>query len=126
MSTEPKPLEWVSSSKKDLVGLPKEVRVAFGVALFRVQCGAKPMNAKPLKGFGGAGVLEIVENFDGDTFRAVYTVRFAEVVYVLHVFQKKSKSGIATPKQEIDLIKSRLALAEDKYIQWQKDQQKKQ
>ena len=124
MESEPKPLEWVSSSKKDLIDLPKEVRIAFGVALFRVQCGAKPMNAKPLKGFGGAGVLEIVENLDGDTYRAVYTVRFAEVVYVLHVFQKKSKSGIATPKQEIDLIKSRLALAEDKYRQWRKDQRK--
>ena len=79
-----------------------------GYALELVQKGEKPANAKPLKGFGGASVLEIVEDFDGDTWRAVYTVAIANAVYVLHVFQKKSKKGIATPKKEIDLIKRRL------------------
>jgi len=73
-----------------------------------------------LRGFGGAGVLEVVADDDGDTYRAVYTVRFAEVVYVLHCFQKKSKSGIATPKHEIELVKSRLILAEDEYKKWKK------
>ncbi len=77
--------------------------------------GIKPMEAKPLKGFGGAGVLEIIENFVGNTYRAVYTVKFAKVVYVLHCFQKKSKSGIKTPQHEIDLIKQRLKLAEELY-----------
>ena len=125
MNGEPRLLEWVSSSRKDLIALPKEMRTAFGVALFRVQCGAKPVNAKPLHGFGGASVLEIVENFDGDTYRAVYTVRFAEVVYVLHVFQKKSKSGVATPKQEIDLIRGRLVQAEERYRLWKQEQSKK-
>lgn len=77
------------------------------------------MDAKPLKGFGGAGVLEIIDNYDGDTYRAVYTVRFSEVVYVLHCSQKKSKSGIATPKQDLDLIKTRLEVAEELYAVWQ-------
>ena len=80
--------------------------------------GDKHANAKPLKGFGGASVLEVVESFDGDTFRAVYTVRFAEVVYVLHAFQKKSKRGIATPQQETDRIKVRLRVAEKEYERW--------
>ena len=72
-------------------------------------------DAKPMKGFGGANVVEIVDDFDGDSFRAVYTVRFADVVYVLHAFQKKSKKGIETPKRDIDLIKQRLKLAERDY-----------
>jgi phage-related protein len=80
--------------------------------------GDKHPSAKPLQGFGGAGVLEIVEDHDGDTYRAVYTVRFAEVVYVLHTFQKKSKRGVKTPKREIDLIKARSQRAEDDYRQW--------
>jgi phage-related protein len=80
--------------------------------------GDKHPSAKPLQGFGSAGVLEIVEDHDGDTYRAVYTVRFAEVVYVLHTFQKKSKRGVKTPKREIDLIKARLQRAEDDYRQW--------
>ena len=84
----------------------------------RAQIGRKPDDAKPLKGFGGAGVLEVVANHDGDAYRAVYTVRFAEAVYVLHCFQKKSKSGIATPKGEIDLVKGRLKMAEEEYKQW--------
>jgi phage-related protein len=75
--------------------------------------GGKPASAKPLAGFGGAAVLEIVENYDGDTYRSVYTVRFADAVYVLHAFQKKSKPGIKTPKHEIDPIKQRLKAAEE-------------
>jgi phage-related protein len=108
-----KPVEWIGSSLKDLKSMPEDVQDVFGKALFIAQLGSKDDAAKPLKGFGGAGVLEIVEDHDGDTYRAVYTVRFADVVYVLHVFQKKSKKGIATPKEEIDKIKARLKIAEE-------------
>ena len=89
-----------------------------GFALFEAQKGLKHPSAKPLQGFGGAGVLEVVANDDGDTYRAVYTVRFADVVYVLHCFQKKSSSGVATPKKEIETVKSRLKLAEREYEKW--------
>ena len=99
---------WVGSSKKDLMAMPDEVKSAFGFALYLAQQGKKHQNAKPLKGFSGAGVLEVVEDCLGDTFRAVYTVKIAENIYVLHCFQKKSKRGIETPKQEIDLIRDRL------------------
>ena len=115
MHTKPKikPLEWISSSLKDMRAVPEDVRRFFGVALFAAQTGGKHDAAKPLKGFSGAGVLEVVEDHDGDTYRAVYTVRFAEAIYVLHIFQKKSKKGIATPKEEITKIKIRLAIAEE-------------
>lgn len=93
---------------KDLRDSPEEVKADVGYALELVQKGEKPDSAKPLKGFSGASVLEIVANFDGDTWRAVYTVAVADAVYVLHFFQKKSKKGIATPKREIDLIRKRL------------------
>ena len=86
-----KRLDFVGSSREDLKEFPEEVRQDIGYALFEVQMGGKPISAKPLKGFGGAGVLEIIENFSGDTYRAVYTVKFQETVYVLHCFQKKSK-----------------------------------
>ena len=89
-------------------------------ALSEAQLGGKAPYAKPLKGFGGAGVLEIVDDFDGDTYRAVYTVKFAHAVYVLHAFQKKAKRGIATPKSELDLIERRLKRAKADYEQWQK------
>jgi phage-related protein len=92
--------------------MPESVQETFGYALYLAQTGGKAAKAKPLAGFGSAGVLEIVENDSDGTYRAVYTVRFANAVYVLHCFQKKSKSGIATPKIEIDLIQSRLKLAE--------------
>jgi phage-related protein len=95
--------------------LPDDVRVSFGHALHQAQCGEEPDIAKALKGFGGRGILEIVEDFDGNTYRAVYTVRFAGVIYVLHAFQKKSRKGIATPKSTIDLIRSRLRDAEADY-----------
>jgi phage-related protein len=100
----PKPVIWVASSRKVLKSLPKEVRRVVGQALFDAQMGGKHPDAKPLKGFGGAGVLEIVEDDDddGNTYRAVYTIRFARAVYVLHVFQKKSKSGIRTPQEEVE------------------------
>lgn len=104
---------WVGSSKKDLMAMPDEVKSAFGFALYLAQQGKKHQNAKPLKGFSGARVLEVVEDCLGDTFRAVYTVKIAENIYVLHCFQKKSKRGIETPKQEIDLIRDRLKMAQE-------------
>ncbi len=111
MSDTIKDLRWVSSSKKDLLALPDDVVDLFGFALHLAQTGKKHSQAKPLKGFGGAGVLEVVEDHLGDTFRAVYTVKIAGIVYVLHCFQKKSKHGIETPKHDIDLIKDRLKIA---------------
>jgi phage-related protein len=93
-----------------------------GYALYRSQCGEKHPDAKPLKGFKGAGVLEVVEDFDGDTYRAVYTVKFEGVVYVIHAFQKKSKQGIATPKQDIELIEARLKRAKEHYKKQQEEQ----
>jgi len=117
-----KPVGWIASSKKELLALPHEAQGEIGHALYQAQLGGKHVDAKPLHGFGGAGVLEVVASHDGDTFRAVYTVRFAEIVYVLHCFQKKSKSGVATPKQVMDLIRARLNAAEMEYMQWKKNQ----
>ncbi len=110
-----KPLVWIGSTRQVVQGFPLEVRKAIGFALYQAQEGGKHIQAKPLKGFGGAGVLEVVEDYDGDTYRAVYTVKLASVVYALHAFQKKSKKGIKTPKQEIELIKKRLKAAEGDY-----------
>lgn len=107
-----KPLYWVASSKKDLQALPADVIDVFGFALHLAQTGSQHAHAKVLKGFGGAGVLEVVENHMGDTYRAVYTVRYAHAVYVLHCFQKKSKTGIATPKPDMDKIRERLQAVE--------------
>ena len=108
----PKPLYWIASTREDLKAFPRPVQQAMGVALRDAQKGGKHDSAKPLKGFKGSGVLEVVQDHDGDTYRAVYTVRFAESIYVLHVFQKKSKRGVKTPKSVIDLIKARLKRAE--------------
>lgn len=108
-----KPVEWIASSLADVRDFPEDVRRTFGQALFEAQLGGKHPAAKPLKGFGGAGVLEVVEDHDGNTYRAVYTVKLAGVVYVLHAFQKKAKRGIATPQHEIDLVRRRLRLAEE-------------
>jgi phage-related protein len=108
-----KPLAWVANSLKDMRAMPDEVKRFFGVALFMAQAGDKHPDAKPLKGFIGSGVLEIVEDYDGNTYRAIYTVRFADAVYVLHVFQKKSKTGIATPQPDIEKIKARLKMVEE-------------
>ena len=110
-----KPVSWVGSSYKDYRAFPDTVQDAMGYALYRAQIGEKHGSAKPLKGFGGAGVLEIVADHVGDTFRAVYTVKFATAVYVLHAFQKKSKSGIKTPTEDLELIQRRLKAAEADY-----------
>jgi phage-related protein len=115
-----KPLRWVGSSRQDLKAFPPAVRSDVGYALYAAQRGDTDPAAKPMKGFGGANVLEIVAPFIGNTWRAIYTVRFAGAVYVLHAFQKKSKSGIATPKKEIDLIHRRLEAAERDYKERQK------
>lgn len=120
-----KPLHWIGTSRDDLREFPKDVKRSVGVALRAAQEGSKAPYAKPLKGFGDAGVLEIVDDFDGDTYRAVYTVRFAGFVFVLHAFQKKSKSGIATPKNEIDKVKQRLKRAMEDYASWQKSAKQK-
>lgn len=110
-----KPVVWIGSSLDDLRGFPTEVRRVMGFAIDDAQNGEESPNAKALKGFGGRGVLEIVDDYDGDTYRAVYTVKFAGVIYVLHAFQKKAKRGIATPQQDIALIKTRLKAAEADY-----------
>jgi phage-related protein len=106
-----KELVWIASTRHDMRALPQSVRRTFGVALWAVQIGETPPIAKPLKGFGGAGVLELIENDEGGTYRTVYAVRFATAIYVLHVFQKKSKRGNATPQRDIDLIHTRLRRA---------------
>ncbi|MGI0495048.1 type II toxin-antitoxin system RelE/ParE family toxin [Alkalinema pantanalense CENA528] len=124
MNSSLKPVEWIASALDDLQKLPELVQQAVGYALYRAQCGEKHPHAKPLKGFKGAAVLEIVQDFDGDTYRAVYTVRFEEVVYVLHVFQKKSKRGIETPKQDLALIEVRLKRAKEHYEQYYKNRPK--
>jgi phage-related protein len=110
-----KPCLFVGSSLKDLKRFPAKVQNRLGYALYKVQEGDEPTAAKALKGFGGRAVLELVDDFDSNTYRAVYTVRFAGVVYVLHAFQRKAKKGIATPLQEIELVKSRLRDAELHY-----------
>ena len=114
-ATTAKPVSWIGSSYKDFREFPDPVQDAMGYALYQAQIGLKHDSAKPLKGFGGAGVLEIVANHVGDTFRAVYTVKFATAIYVLHAFQKKSKSGIKTPTEDLDLIQRRLKAAEADY-----------
>jgi phage-related protein len=110
-----KPVSWIGSSYKDFREFPDPVQDAMGYALYQAQIGLKHASAKPLKGFGGAGVIEIVADHVGDTFRAVYTVKFATAVYVLHAFQKKSKSGIKTPTEDMALIQRRLKAAEADY-----------
>ena len=112
MCHDERPLEWIGSSHKDLMQLPADVRKSVGFALHFAQHGEQHPASKVLKGFGGAGVLEVVENDVGGTYRAVYTVRFEEAVFVLHCFQKKSKSGIATPKADMDVVRARLKMAE--------------
>jgi phage-related protein len=101
-------LFWMGSSQENVKAFPEEVRRQIGFALYLAQSGEKHRDAKPLKGFGGASVLEIVEDFETDTYRAVYTVCLRSGVYVLHAFQKKSKHGIKTSKRDLDLIAQRL------------------
>jgi phage-related protein len=110
-SARPKVVVWIASTLKDLRAFPEDVRQVMGFALYEAQMGGKHPSATPLKGFKGSGVVEMVEDHDGDTYRTVYTVRFAEAVYILHAFQKKSKRGIATPRHDIDLIRARLEMA---------------
>lgn len=109
---ELKPLLWIASTKSDLISLPSAVQDEIGYALYQAQMGEKSDKAKPFKGFGNAAVLEIVENDSGGTYRAVYTVKFKDVIAVLHVFQKKSKRGRETTKQDVELIKNRYKIAE--------------
>ncbi len=112
MVSKEKPLEWIGNSHKDLMALPADVRRFFGYALSLAQAGDQHDAAKVLKGFGSAGVLEVVEDDAGGTYRAVYTVKFEAAVFVLHCFQKKSKRGIATPKEDMNIIRARLKVAE--------------
>jgi len=108
------PLYWVGASKRDLMRFPEPVKDSIGIALSVAQFGGKHPAAKPWKG-EGPGVLEIVESHDGDAYRAVYTVRFSRAIYVLHCFQKKSHSGIKTPRSDVDLVSQRLRLAQQDY-----------
>ena len=110
-----KPVNWVGSSYRDFKSFPDTVKDSMGYELYRAQIGRMHESAKPLKGFGGAGVVELVEDFRTDTYRAVYTTKFADVIYVLHAFQKKAKKGSATPKHEIELIRRRMKSAEAHY-----------
>lgn len=120
-----KPVVWVGSSYKDFRSFPDEVQDAMGYALYRAQLGKTHESAKALKGFGGAGVVEIIGDYRTDTFRTVYTVRFAGAVYVLHAFQKKARKGVQTPKREIEMIRRRLKAAEDDFRS-QKDESDEQ
>ena len=118
MTELPKPLIWIGSSLDDLKRFPSEVRDEMGYALHQAQVGDKHINAKPLRSFGGALVLEIVSDHDGNTFRGVYTVRLRKAIYVLHAFQKKSKRGTKTSIHDIELIKARLKQAEVHHSNW--------
>jgi phage-related protein len=117
-----KPIKWVGSAKRDLDAMPEGVKDVFGHAIDLAQAGGKHPDAKVLTGFGSAGVLEVVADDSGDTYRAVYTVKFSGWVYVLHCFQKKSKSGIKTPKEDMDLIHARLKAAKLDFEAWQSKQ----
>ncbi len=113
-----KPLLWIKAAKRSLMDMPAEVITDFGYGLYQAQIGLHPDIGKPLKGFRSANVLELVLDCDNDTFRVVYTVRFSDAIVVIHAFKKKSKKGIKTPKEEIDLIHERLKRAEDLYNEW--------
>jgi len=112
-----KPIIWVRSSKEDLKRFPLTAQKHIGFALKMAQMGEKHPDAKPMRGFGSGRVVEVVEDYDRNAYRVVYTVRFTEAVYVLHCFQKKSRHGIATDRRDIDLIKGRLARAEELHRQ---------
>jgi phage-related protein len=120
MFTE-KQVEWVGSSLKDLRTFPVDVRRVVGSALYEAQQGGEHPSTKALRGFGGRAVLEVIDDFRGDTFRAIYTVRFADTIYVLHCFQKKAKRGIATPQHELEIVRLRLATAEAHYEKRKKE-----
>jgi len=120
-----KPLVWISRTRADLSAFPEEVKDSIGFALYVAQQGGKHVSAKPLRGFGSAGVLEIVDDYAGDAFRLVYTVQLSGRIYALHAFQKKSKTGIRTPKSEIDLIQVRLRHASEEHALWLEHQRGK-
>ena len=115
-----KPLTWIGSRKTDLLDLPRKVQRIVGYALYLAQMGLQHTNVKPLTGFGGRGVLEVVEDDVGGTYRAVYTVKFKESVYILHAFQKKSKKGRETPREEMAIVYKRLKIAEHEHKEWLK------
>ena len=122
---QPKPvkaLHWIGSSKKDLKAFPDDVQDACGHELWSVQLGEMPRSAKVMRGFGGADVVELVENYDGDTYRVVYTIRFRKAVYVLHAFEKKSKHGTKTAQNDIGVVKSRLRTATEDYARRYSDE----
>ncbi len=121
MSNAKRPVLYISSTKKDLEKMPSSVKQAFVQGLYEAAIGETPIDSKPLKGFGGRTVLELKDDHRGDTYRAVYTVRFKKAVYVLHVFKKKSTRGISTPKKEMDLIIARLKTAAAHYKSHYKD-----
>ncbi len=106
-----KPVDWIGSSLKDLKSFPDEVQQTFGFELYQVQTGDMPSSAKPLRGNNLSGVYELRENYDGNTYRAVYIAKLRDKIYVLHCFQKKSKTGVATPQKNIDVIKKSLQMA---------------
>jgi len=110
-----KPVRWIGPAHRDWKNFPADVQDVMGHALYLAQLGKKAGNAKPLKGFKGAGVLEIFDDFESSTWRAIYTVQFKEAIYVLHAFQKKSRKGISTPKADIRLVEQRLKQAKDHY-----------
>ncbi len=112
-----KPVVWMGSSLRDLQAFPRRVRRNIGLALRYAQLGGKHPDAEPLRGFRGAGVLEVIEDYAGSTYRAIYTVRLPGRVYVLHVFQKKSTRGIRTPRHQIELVRQRLRQAEEVHRQ---------
>jgi phage-related protein len=105
-----KPLRWIGDSYRRYVEFPRQVKQDIGLAMMVAQYGGKAESAKPWKGLG-SGVMEVVDSFDGNAYRAIYTVRFADSVYVLHAFQKKSKRGISTPQRDVNLVKARLVAA---------------
>lgn len=107
-----RPVRWIGDAKQVLLEFPESVQKEIGYALYFAQKGDKHPSAKPLRGFGDAGVLEVVENHDGNTYRAVYTVRFADAVYVLHCFQKKARRGIATSQMDLELVQKHLKRAQ--------------
>ena len=120
MDAAEKEFRWVGGALKALSKLPEEVKRVMGYALWLAQQGDKHPDSKPLKGFGGGGVLEVVEDHDGDTYRVVYTVRFKDAVYLLHAFQKKSKRGVKTPQEDIEIVRDRLKIAQADHEQRQK------
>jgi phage-related protein len=117
-----RPVEWLGSARDDIRAMPAAVQDFFGYALYLAQTGDKHASTKPLRGYPGAGVLEVVRRHDASAYRAIYTVRFEEAVYVLHIFQKKSKSGIGTPEAEMRVVDARWKEAQRRHAEWEEQQ----